>query len=231
MINSKNDFEFLKLTIRSFLSFKIKKLFYQIFNGHFIRKKKIDNYLESNVSRKLHLGATRDIKGFLNSQILGKVPIDITKKLPFNDGEITLIFSSHLLEHIHKKEIDFFLFDSFRVLKEKGVNVIATPSLDKIINTCYINKTNKKYLVDFAKKFYTENFIDNSHILNLCFRAFGHRYIVDYSYMKNLSKKVGYSSCSQVTVDKLPDKSIKEYLKKYKSSRWFSETSIFILKK
>ena len=101
----------------------------------------------------------------------------------------------------------------------------------KIINTCYINKTNKKYLVDFAKKFYSENFIDNSHILNLCFRAFGHRYIVDYSYMKNLSKKVGYTSCSQVTVDKLPDKLIKEYLKKYKSSRWFSETSIFILKK
>ena len=35
----------------------------------------------------------------------------------FKKEEIDLIFSSHLLEHIHKKEIDFFLYDSFRVLK------------------------------------------------------------------------------------------------------------------
>ena len=45
-----------------------------------------------------------------------------------------------------KKEIDFFLYDSFRVLKKNGINIIATPSLDKIVKTCYFRKTNKKYL-------------------------------------------------------------------------------------
>ena len=142
MISSKNDFDFVKLTIRSFLSFQIKKFFFFFKNGHFLKQKQINNYLKKNKIRKLHLGATRNISGFLNSQILGNIPIDITKKLPFKKEEIDLIFSSHLLEHIHKKEIDFFLYDSFRVLKKNGINIIATPSLDKIVKTCYFRKTN-----------------------------------------------------------------------------------------
>ena len=126
----------------------------------------------------------------MNSQILGEIPINITKKLPFSNDEIDLIFSSHLIEHIHKNEINFFLNESHRVLKKEGINIIATPSLDKIIKTCYFKKKNKKYLLDFAKNFYSDEFINNSHIINLCFRAFGHRYIVDYDYMKNISKKL-----------------------------------------
>lgn len=231
MISSKSDLEFVILTIRVFISFQIKKLFFFIKNGHFFRKKEIKNYLKKNKIRKLHLGYTRNISGFLNSQILGNIPIDITKKLPFLKEEIDLIFSSHLLEHIHKKEIDFFLYESFRVLKKNGINIIATPSLDKIIETCYLKKKNKKYLVDFSKKFYDDKLIDNSHILNLSFRAFGHRYIVDFNYMHSISKKIGYSSCREVSVDKVPDKLVKKYIKKYKSLRWFSETSIYILKK
>ena len=231
MISSKNDFDFVKLTIRSFLSFQIKKFFFFFKNGHFLKQKEINNYLKINKVRKLHLGATRNISGFLNSQILGNVPIDITKKLPFKKEEIDLIFSSHLLEHIHKKEIDFFLYDSFRVLKKNGINIIATPSLDKIVKTCYFRKTNKKYLVDFSKNFYDDKLIDNSHIFNLSFRAFGHRYIVDLNYMKSKSKKIGYTSCREISVDKIPDELIKKYIKKYKSQRWFSETSIYILKK
>ncbi len=231
MINSKNNFEFLKFTIRSFIFFQIKKKFFFLKNGHFLRRNKINNYLKKNKIRKLHFGATRNINGFLNSQILGKIPIDITKKLPFFREEIDLIFSSHLIEHIHKNEINFFLEESYRVLKKDGINIIATPSLDKIIETCYFKLKNKKHLIDFTKNFYDDEFINNSHIINLCFRAFGHRYIVDYDYMKNISKKIGFSSCKEINVNKIPDESIKKYLKKYKSPRWYSETSIYILKK
>ena len=231
MISSKSDLEFVKLTIRSFLSFQIKKIFFSLKNGHFLKKNKINYYLKTNKVRKLHLGSTRNISGFLNSQILGNIPIDITKKLPFSKEEIDLIFSSHLLEHVHKKEIDFFLYESFRVLKKNGINLIATPSLDKIVATCYFKKKNKKYLVDFTKNFYNDKLIDNSHIFNLSFRAFGHRYIVDFNYMQNISKKIGYVSCREIRVDQIPDELIKKYIKKYKSQRWFSETSIYILKK
>ena len=83
-----------------------------------------------------------------------------------------------------------FLEESYRVLKKDGINIIATPSLDKIIETCYFKLKNKKHLIDFTKNFYDDEFINNSHIINLCFRAFGHRYIVDYDYMKNISKKL-----------------------------------------
>ena len=231
MINSKNDFHFIFLIIRSYVYFQIKKIYFFLTNGHYFKSIKINNYLKKNKIKKLHFGATRNISGFLNSQILGEIPINITKKLPFSKEEIDLIFSSHLIEHIHKNEINFFLNESYRVLKKEGLNIIATLSLDKIIETCYFKKKNKKYLIDFSKNFYSDEFVNNSHILNLCFRAFGHRYIVDYDYMKNISKKIGFSSCREITVNKIPDESIKKYLKKYKSPRWYSETSIYVFKK
>ena len=46
MINSKNNFEFLKFTIRSFIFFQIKKKFFFLKNGHFLRRNKINNYLK-----------------------------------------------------------------------------------------------------------------------------------------------------------------------------------------
>ena len=48
--------------------------------------------------------------------------------------------------------------------------------------------------------------------------------------MKSKSKKIGYTSCREISVNKIPDELIKKYIKKYKSQRWFSETSIYILK-
>ena len=35
--------------------------------------------------------------------------------------------------------------------------------------------------------------------------------------MQNISKKIGYTSCREISVDKIPDELIKKYIKKYKS--------------
>ena len=64
MISSKNDFDFVKLTIRSIFILSNKKIFFLFKNGHFLKQKEINNYLKINKVRKLHLGATRNISGF-----------------------------------------------------------------------------------------------------------------------------------------------------------------------
>ncbi len=231
MIESKNELHYLYLNFRTFISFNIKKIFFWLFNGHLIKKGKIKKYIQKNKKKKLHLGSTKNLDGFLNSQILGQVPIDITNTLPFSSNSFDIIFSSHLLEHIHKNQIEFFLMDSFRVLKNGGLNIIATPSLEKIFKICYTKNKNKLVFKDFSRRFYKDKFICNSHIINLSFRAFGHRFIVDSEYIKKLSIDIGYSNTKEIKINQIPDQTIKNYIKKYKPIRWQLETSIFVLRK
>ena len=113
MINTRNEIIFLLLNIKAFLSFKLKAILYFFIYGHFVRKRAINNYYSQNNTIKIHLGANKKISNFLNSQILGKIPIDITKKLPFEKNSVDVIFSTHVVEHIHRRELDFFISESF----------------------------------------------------------------------------------------------------------------------
>ena len=45
---------------------------------------------------------------------------DVEKGLPFDDDSVEEIFSSHFLEHVHPEKIDFFMYECWRVLKDKG---------------------------------------------------------------------------------------------------------------
>ena len=110
------------------------------------RNRKISNYLLSHPVRKIHFGAgsgkygeasTTQLSGFLNTDILGETPIDISKPLPFADQSIDIIFSSHLIEHIYHRHFKRFLAESFRILKSGGQQIIATPSLEKLCRALY----------------------------------------------------------------------------------------------
>ncbi len=231
MINSKNDLHFLYLNFRSIIGFKILVLFNWFFKGHFFLKRNLKKYYENNNKIKIHFAASKKLDGFLNSQILGDNPIDITKKLPLNDSTVDLIYSSHLLEHIHKKEIEFFLRDSFRVLKKNGMNIISTPSLNKLFAICFQEKNKRKTLFIHGKKFYDDDFHSISHQINLSMRAFGHRFLVEENFLKNLALSIGYKSLREVNYSNIPNKEILKYIKDRKPKRWLLETSHYILVK
>lgn len=100
---------FIKKTNRETLTYKIidqiifSLLKYKnfILNWHFFRKKRIRIYLKNNKISKLHLWCGWNyLQWFLNSDIFWKIPIDITKTLPFKDNTFDLIYSSHVWEHI-----------------------------------------------------------------------------------------------------------------------------------
>ncbi len=232
MINAKSDIKFIILNLKALLKFKIVCFFSFLFKGHMIRKKKIDNYFNLHEVKKLHLGATFKIKGFLNSQIMGDIPIDITKRLPFNDQTIDLIYSSHLIEHIHRKEIIFFLEESYRILKPGGKHIISTPSLTKVIDVCYgKNYLSKKILYDHGNKFHDDGFYSTAHQMNLLMRGFGHRFILDHDFIKVAGKKIGYRNITILKNSDFGDKQISQYIKNRKSQRWSIETETFSLSK
>ena len=58
---------------------------------------------------------------------------DVRKPLPFADGSIAVIYSSHLLEHLHLDEANRLLAECHRVLAPEGVLRIVVPDLRAIV--------------------------------------------------------------------------------------------------
>ena len=85
---------------------------------------------------------------------------DASKKLPFKDSSVDLIYSCHMLEHLDKDESKTFFNESYRVLKKNGVMRIVVPNFHKLIeqykndndvekfirNSCLVGKKPKNIL-------------------------------------------------------------------------------------
>ncbi|HXZ36302.1 MAG TPA: methyltransferase domain-containing protein [Thermodesulfobacteriota bacterium] len=62
----------------------------------------------------------------------GVLAIDLGGRLPFSDREFDAVYHSHLLEHLPKRKVPFFLRECFRVLKPGGILRVVVPDLEKI---------------------------------------------------------------------------------------------------
>lgn len=66
--------------------------------------------------------------------------------LPFPSDTFDFIVSSHVLEHIAKKDADLYVQEINRILKKNGIGVIGTPNRAHCQNLFYTNPTeNKKF--------------------------------------------------------------------------------------
>jgi predicted SAM-dependent methyltransferase len=75
--------------------------------------------------RRIQFGAgSLNISGFENYE---QAQVDITKPLPFADGEIDVVFAEMVLEHILPREAWEFLCESYRILKPGGAIRIVIP--------------------------------------------------------------------------------------------------------
>lgn len=214
-------------------SFSVAKYFHLLLKGHIVRKIRIYNYFKSHKIRKIQFGsAAYKYKGFLNTDIFGRVPIDITKKLPFRSNSIAVIYSSHLVEHIYLREFIKFLKESQRVLKKGGVNIIQTPSMSKTAKAVYCaeNSDAWKYILADHKPLSLIHPVTKASYMNdVIHLFFGHKYLYDFNTIEHLAKKAGYS---KVVLQKnnydLPDKAI-DVLNKNKF--WDVTTETFLLYK
>ncbi len=57
---------------------------------------------------------------------------DISRGIPYPDQTFSVVYHSHLLEHLQKQEAFSFIQDCYRVLKPGGVIRIAVPDLEQI---------------------------------------------------------------------------------------------------
>ena len=119
-------------------------------------------------------------------------------------------------------------------MKPGGKNIILTPSLDKIINTLYVqnNIDLKNKLLERQKKWAKDNELNGCSYVNGLFRNYGHRFIVNFEFLKSETEKIGYSKINVVKNDEIPDTEVNNYIKKYKNDEgWNLETESYILEK
>ncbi|GAI02629.1 unnamed protein product, partial [marine sediment metagenome] len=81
---------------------------------------------------------------------------DVTQRLPYDDNNVDLIFSSHLLEHLSREDGAKFLKECARVLKPNGVIRISTPDAEKLSSE-YINGQIWQYKYFFIHFVYLYN--------------------------------------------------------------------------
>lgn len=101
---------------------RIKQFIHFIKNGHVIRSITIKNHYKTQPVIKLQIGGGKHLKSsdeWINADLIdGDIYLDATRRLPFKDNSIDLIFTEQFFEHISREEGLNFLKESFRVLKK-----------------------------------------------------------------------------------------------------------------
>ncbi len=217
-----NHFLFtLKLEIKKFLNI----------HNRIRRKSKIKKYYKTHEIRKFHFGGGKDkLKGFLNTDILGKIPINMAKKLPFPSNSVDVIFSCHVIEHLYYKQFRAFMKESSRILKNRGLHIIMTPSLTRLIDALYNNKELKSKLLKGHEKLAGIE-LDAATFLNRMMNTYyGHKFLHDLESISRVAKASGYSSSRIISIPEITDEIIKNYAKMRESrgDRWKIETETFL---
>ena len=68
------------------------------------------------------------LQGFNNHDI----EVDITKPLPYQDGEVDFVLAEHVSEHVSGPQVLKFFQEVYRILKPGGVFRVCIPVLDRL---------------------------------------------------------------------------------------------------
>jgi ubiquinone/menaquinone biosynthesis C-methylase UbiE len=64
---------------------------------------------------------------------------DGTKKLPLPNNSVSVVYTSHMVEHLDQSEVKLFIIEVRRILTKNGILRIAIPDLKKLV---------EKYIMD-----------------------------------------------------------------------------------
>jgi predicted SAM-dependent methyltransferase len=216
-----------------YVGLSVQKYIYLLRFGHFVRRREIERYLKAHSVRKLHLGAgSKRIDGYLNSDLFGRVPIDIAKRLPLPSASCDVIVSNHVVEHIYQRQFRRFLVEAYRVLRAGGVMFIGTPSLEKMARAMYCDadESVKRIMLDHIQQRLgpSETVTPASYLNDNTHRLFQHKYVYDLETMRTYGRQAGFRSVESVSLKAIADDGIRQALPNPGSYRDLqSETFVF----
>lgn len=187
-------------------------------------------YLNRKIKKyeKLHFGCGKDYKtGFLNIDIArpADVFLDARNKLPFQNGTVKYIYSSHFVEHLEHEELMTHFRECNRILSQDGILRMAIPDFEKSM-IAYINRDMVR--IEIIKQRFPLNLnsikgIDKDSIcymdyLNRGIHEYGHHKIVlDFEKVKIMLIACGFDSekISLTSIDESIDLKIRDYASFY----------------
>ena len=104
---------------------------------------------------------------------------DLVHGLPFGDGCVDFVYSSHFVEHLFLKDTIHLLRDIFRVLKPGGTLRISVPDLEYVMSL-YVEGEKEKMLSSY---FFVED--DESNYAR-------HKYMYDYDMLADVLRGAGF---------------------------------------
>ena len=121
---------------------------------------------------------------------------DLTKKFPWNDSTIDVIYSSHTLEHLSKNQGQRFLAECYRVLRKDGVIRIVVPDLRQVLNEYNEGLIKAEDFVEVLGVLYGES--DNKLKTKLLpFLQFPHKCMYDTPRLIKILNEIGFHSSSR----------------------------------
>ncbi len=161
--------------------------------------KKIGNATRSRNGHRLdlHLGSgTKYLPGFVNidANPMQKVDVwlDVRCGLPFLDGSVDSIYSTHMIEHLYPNELDKLLKECTRVLKAGGAMRIVVPSLSNAI-TAFQQKRHNWFYDAYPRHFDSLG----GRFSNFVFCDGQHRTAFDFSYLDEVLRKAGFQEVKE----------------------------------
>lgn len=169
----------------------------------------IDKYLINNNIKKMQIGCGSNIlKGWLNTDINvqnGATFLDAGKKFNIPSNSFDYIYSEHLFEHLNVEQQINMLKEGYRVLNDKGIMRIATPTLDFLFDvyrdpTAIKHQNYVKWAINSSLTLQPvrEGVVGKSehycYVINNFFHAWGHQMIHNFSSIEKLALQCGFRS-------------------------------------
>ncbi len=222
LVRNSNIYQSLKAAYFSLSDFifNLRLSFIHLYNFHF--NKKIKNY------ERLHFGCGKDYKtDFLNIDLAppADVFLDARNKLPFEDGSIKYIYSSHFVEHLEHDELMTHFRECKRMLCQDGILRMAIPDFQKAM-IAYLNKDMERLEIVKQRfplnmnsiKGINENLVCYMDYLNRGIHEYGqHKILLDLEKVKNMLIACGFQpeNVSLSTFDSTIDVQIRDFASFY----------------
>lgn len=188
---------------------RLRCYLHYIQRGHIFRWKIIKSYLGDNRVRWFQIGGGRHLKigrQWLNGDIIaGEIYLNASKKLPFPDESIDIVFTEQFIEHLSQVQAIHFLSEAHRILKPGGIIRQSTPDMEKLVNL-YLDQNEYVKLQDAVDR-HIRNHRKNTpyakasgcQFLNDMFRFWCHQFIYDKITLQNMTKEAGFSQTKWVS--------------------------------
>jgi predicted SAM-dependent methyltransferase len=109
--------------------------------------------------------------------------------LPFADDTVSVVYSSHMLEHLGRDEARAFLGECRRILRPSGVLRLVVPDLDHYVRA-YVEDGDADSLVENLHM--TQPAAEASALRRLLVGFRGHRWMYDSRSLKDLVEAAGF---------------------------------------